>query len=182
LTIAHVMGFIRLFPSLKSLAEIGRLSLVWSMFMLIRKLILRAELPSFVVWMLAGGLVFIILFSEQNGKFFKGVAASLKNFIVIAINSIGFFSDVVSYVRLFAVGLASFAIAKSFNEMALSLGSGILAVVGTVLILLFAHSLNIVLSMMSLIVHGVRLNLLEFSGHLNIEWSGFEFKPFKKKH
>jgi V/A-type H+-transporting ATPase subunit I len=32
---------------------------------------------------------------------------------------------------------------------------------------------------MSVIVHGVRLNMLEFSGHVGMEWAGFSYKPFK---
>jgi V/A-type H+-transporting ATPase subunit I len=33
---------------------------------------------------------------------------------------------------------------------------------------------------MSIIVHGVRLNMLEFSGHLGMEWSGIKYEPFKE--
>lgn len=181
LSLAHLLTFIRMMPSLKAYSEIGRISLVWSMFMLIRFLVLKIELPPVFMWLLGGGLGFIIIFSEQNGNFLKGIKDSLSNMIFIILNSIGFFGDVVSYVRLFAVGLASLEVAKSFNAMALSLGSGVFAVIGTVLILFFAHALNITLCCMSLIVHGVRLNMLEFSGHLNMEWSGFAFRPFKKQ-
>ena len=83
-----------------------------------------------------------------------------------------------SYIRLFAVGMASLAIAQSFNSMALSL-KGPLVVVG-VLILLVGHGLNIVMGLLSVVVHGVRLNLLEFSGQLGMEWTGIAYAPFKK--
>ena len=49
-----------------------------------------------------------------------------------------------------------------------------------VLILAFGHGLNIILNMLSVIVHGVRLNTLEFSGHLGMSWSGFKYKPFSE--
>ncbi len=181
LSVAHLMNFFRFFPSLKAYSEIGRISLVWAVFLLIRDLVLKIDMPPFFLWLLCGGLALIIIFSEQNGNFIKGIKDSLSNLIFIALNSISFFSDVVSYVRLFAVGLASLEVAKSFNGMAMSLGSGVFAVIGSALILFFAHSLNITLCTMSLIVHGIRLNMLEFSGHLNMEWSGFVFKPFKKR-
>jgi len=42
------------------------------------------------------------------------------------------------------------------------------------------HALNIVLGLMAIIVHGIRLNLLEFSGHLGMQWSGKEYSPFKE--
>ncbi len=53
-------------------------------------------------------------------------------------------------------------------------------VVAAVLILLIGHGLNIVMGLLSVVVHGVRLNLLEFSGQLGMEWAGIAYHPFKK--
>ena len=50
-----------------------------------------------------------------------------------------------------------------------------------VLVIFLAHVLNIALSMISVLVHGVRLNTLEFSSHTSLTWAGSEFKPLKKK-
>ena len=55
-----------------------------------------------------------------------------------------------------------------------------LGVVLAVLILLIGHGLNIVMGLLSVVVHGVRLNLLEFSGQLGMEWAGIAYDPFKK--
>ncbi|MFH0975099.1 MAG: V-type ATP synthase subunit I [Spirochaetota bacterium] len=181
LSIAHLLNFFRMLPSLKAYSEIGRLSLIWALYFLTRRLVLNHELHPVTIWLLFGGLGLIIIFSEQKGRFFKGILDSFAGMFVITLNSISFFSDIISYVRLFAVGLASLEVAKSFNTMAMSLGSGFFAVIGSVLILFLGHCLNITLSAMSLIVHGVRLNMLEFSGHLNMGWSGTEYKPFKKE-
>ena len=180
LTIAHIVTLFRLLPSLKSIAELGWLSILWGLFFIIRTLVLKFDANPYAIWLILGGLVCIILFSEQEGNFFKGVAKGLANLILIALGGIGFFSDIVSYVRLFAVGLATLEVAKSFNTMAGGLGFEFPGIIGVALILFFGHGLNIVLGCMSLIVHGVRLNMLEFSGHLNMEWSGFAYKPFKK--
>ncbi len=95
---------------------------------------------------------------------------------------IGSFSDVLSYIRLFAVGMAGFYIASSFNGMGyqvMGLLHGALIPVG-ILIILAGHALNLGLCMMSVLVHGVRLNTLEFSNHSGLQWGGFAFKPFKK--
>jgi V/A-type H+-transporting ATPase subunit I len=46
---------------------------------------------------------------------------------------------------------------------------------------LFGHSFNMVLNVLSVLVHGVRLNTLEFSSHLGLTWSGFSYKPFAKR-
>ena len=44
---------------------------------------------------------------------------------------------------------------------------------------LIGHALNIVLALLSVLVHAVRLNTLEFSNHTGLSWSGQNFKPFK---
>ena len=54
----------------------------------------------------------------------------------------------------------------------------LMAVVG-VLLLLFGHVLNLVLCVLSVVVHGIRLNMLEFSSHLGMEWSGIKYDPFR---
>ena len=78
------------------------------------------------------------------------------------------------------MGFASLTVAGSFNTMAVgsgihSLGQGLLAAV----VLFFGHSLNIVLGGMSVLVHGVRLNMLEFSNHLGQQWTGLRYEPFR---
>jgi V/A-type H+-transporting ATPase subunit I len=100
----------------------------------------------------------------------------------IALGLMNNFTDVVSYVRLFAVGLAGFAIADAFNAMAAGINNGgLFAAVMSAVILSAGHGLNLVLGPMSVLVHGVRLNVLEFSGHANVAWSGFEYKPLKEE-
>ena len=91
------------------------------------------------------------------------------------------FTDVVSYVRLFAVGMAGLAIAETTNIMSGSLGNdSAVAVIGGILIIFIGHALNIILGPMSVLVHGVRLNVLEFSGHASLSWSGVMYKPLKE--
>jgi V/A-type H+-transporting ATPase subunit I len=83
--------------------------------------------------------------------------------------------------RLFAVGFASVTVESSFNDMALSLGfNSVLRGLIAAFILFFGHALNIVLGFMAVIVHGVRLNMLEFSGHLGMQWSGRPYQPFRE--
>ena len=53
--------------------------------------------------------------------------------------------------------------------------------IAAILILLIGHGLNIVMGLLSVVVHGVRLNLLEFSGQLGMEWAGIAYDPFKKR-
>jgi len=43
------------------------------------------------------------------------------------------------------------------------------------------HALNVALSIISLFAHGVRLNMLEFSNNLGMQWSGYPYEPFSKR-
>jgi V/A-type H+-transporting ATPase subunit I len=96
----------------------------------------------------------------------------------------GSFVDVLSYIRLFAVGLSGAYIAENFNKMALMLldlfpGYWIIAgFIAMGLVMLAGHLLNIALGFLSVMVHGIRLNTLEFSNHVEMQWAGFKFRPF----
>ena len=50
-----------------------------------------------------------------------------------------------------------------------------------VLVLIIGHAVNLVMGFLSIVVHGVRLNIMEFSGQVGVEWSGYKYEPFKKK-
>ena len=79
---------------------------------------------------------------------------------------------------MFAVGMASVAIAQSFNDMASPLLHGFALPAG-ILIVVLGHAINLVMGLLSVVVHGVRLNLLEFSNQLGMEWSGYNYDPFR---
>lgn len=179
LTIAHSWRAILKFPALAALAEVGWISILWAGFFLARVLVLGETFPRFGPWLIAAGSILVIFFSSPNKNILKCIGAGLGNYLLSVVNS---FTDIVSYIRLFAVGLASVAVADAFNAMALSIGytsivQGILAS----LVLLVGQSLNIVLGPMSVLVHGLRLNVLEFCGHLGIQWSGFLYRPLREE-
>lgn len=94
---------------------------------------------------------------------------------------VGSFVDILSYIRLFAVGMAGFYLAQCFNQMALPLMDNPLGLVAGLIVLCFGHLLNIALAAMAVLVHGVRLNTLEFSNHVGLRWAGFTFRPFAKR-
>lgn len=88
------------------------------------------------------------------------------------------FGDVLSYLRLFALGLAGASLAITFNTMAhhISQSSWVLAV----LVLVIGQTLNFVLCLMGAVIHGLRLNYIEF-----FKWSvkedGYSYQPLKKQ-
>jgi V/A-type H+-transporting ATPase subunit I len=194
ITLAHLLSAIRNRKAFKGLAEVGRLGLVWGMFFFVLYLVLQQPLQPFAVWLVFGGLALVFIFEQQTGPygpgvfkailtFLKGVGKGFANLFLTALSAVSTLADIISYVRLFAVGLAGVEIAKTFNGMAAAVGGGlgVLGIILSILVLFVGHALNMVLSLMSVLVHGVRLNMLEFSGHLGMEWSGRPFKPFAER-
>jgi len=121
------------------------------------------------------GLSFI--FSNYDGSLGASILESCKNIVSVLLGVVNVFSDIVSYIRLWAVGLAGGAISATVNDMAGPMLGGAIIFLG-VLLLVFGHGLNMILNVLSVIVHGVRLNTLEFSSHLGMSWSGFAYEPF----
>jgi len=91
------------------------------------------------------------------------------------------FGDVLSYLRLFALGLASASLALTFNGLAQEVANDMpgLGLLFAILILAVGHLLNLALSLMSGVVHGLRLNFIEFYNWA-LSGEGYPFRPFKK--
>jgi len=178
LSIAHGIRAFKIINSPRALGELGWVCILWTLFFVAGSLVIGQPMPSFWMYLFGTGIVLALVFSNFQKNVFKGIGQTLGNLPLSIISS---FSDVVSYLRLFAVSSASVTVALSFNNMAIgegihSIGGGLVAA----FILFFGHSLNIMLGMMSVIVHGVRLNMLEFSGHLDMQWAGKKYQPFKE--
>ncbi|MDD4957381.1 MAG: hypothetical protein PHQ61_07065 [Candidatus Omnitrophica bacterium] len=175
LTIAHALKAIRVINSPKAVSEIGWIAILWSMFFAAGKFVLGNVFPPYAGWMFIAGIVCVLFFSNTERGIVKGALATLADLPLSVISS---FSDVVSYLRLFAVGFATVVVADSFNSMALGGAKGIVGSLMAAMILFMGHALNIILACMAVIVHGIRLNMLEFSGHLGMQWSGRKYDPF----
>lgn len=95
-------------------------------------------------------------------------------------NITGYLSDILSYSRLLALGLATGIISSVFNKIAGFSGSGILGAILFIIIFLIGHALNLGLSFLGAYVHTSRLNFVEFFGKF-YEGGGQKFSPFKFK-
>ena len=115
--------------------------------------------------LMIGGVGLAVAASMIQNGFFKGIAELLQGIQV--------FGDVLSYLRLYALGLAGMIVASTFNSMGTKFGP----VVG-VLMILCGHGLNICLSSMAGVVHGLRLNFLEWY-HYCFEGGGKRFNPLR---
>ena len=184
LGLARVMNIIRKAKErdLSLVAEAGWFIDVVMLYMMALYLVIGEAVPfGIIVGGIAIGFVLVCCFSAQGPgvKFSDGLKASLGGFFTTFLDTISCFSNIMSYIRLFAVGMASLAIAQSFNGMAAGLLSGFTLPLG-IAVIVIGHLLNLVMGILSVVVHGVRLNLLEFSGALGMEWTGYNYEPFRK--
>ena len=182
LSLACILNVIHKIPKkdLSFVADIGWLMDILALYFVVLQLVIGEPANLMYVAAVVGlGFLLVVVFGSQGPgiKFGKGLVNGLGGFFTTFLNTISEFSNIMSYIRLFAVGMASVAIAQSFNSMAGGMLSGF-AMVGGILVLVIGHSLNIVMGLLSVVVHGVRLNLLEFSGQLGMEWTGIAYEPF----
>lgn len=180
LTIGHLLRAVIKTPSLSALADVGWALILWGAFFLAKTLILGDVFPVFAKWLFVAGAFLVIFFTTLKKSFVKNISAGLGHFLLNAVNS---FTDIVSYIRLFAVGLATVSVADAFNQMALDIGfNSFFSGMAAALVIFIGHTLNVVLGPMAVLVHGVRLNVLEFSNHIDVKWSGFLYKPLKMEN
>ena len=94
----------------------------------------------------------------------------------------GLLGDVLSYIRLFALGLSGSILGLVFNDLAMNMKPDI-PVLGTIvmlLILVFGHTMNIALSALSAFVHPMRLTFVEFYKNSGFVGGAKQYEPFKK--
>jgi len=171
LSIARLWSAASKFPSTLALSDLGWLLILWGMYFMANYFVLNMALPPVTNFLLLVGAILALIFMVPLKETVKTVP---KEIIPFFLSFIGAFTDIVSYIRLFAVGLATVAVADATNAMAAQV-----PLAGKVIILFVGHTLNLILAAMAILVHGIRLNVLEFSGHLNLEWTGFKYSPFK---
>ncbi len=154
------------------IVQAGWLCTTWLMFFLACHLVLGRVFPQNVLYIGIGGVVLIIIGSVIKTEWFS--------IGMLPLNLVSNLVDVISYIRLFAVGMAGYSVANAFNGMVAPLFGTIWGSAAAALILLLVHALNIALAAMGVAVHAVRLNTLEFSNGVGIEWSGNPYMPLRK--
>lgn len=170
LMLARIWNGICQINSRSCLSQFGWAGIVLFMYLVTNSIVgIFSGIPTWAFWMF--GISFLTVFIQSKG-IDKGM---------LFLNAMSVLGDIISYVRLFAVGLASVKVAENFNMMAVDLGLPIwIKWLPLVLILLVGHGLNLAMAGLSILVHAVRLNTLEFSNHKGISWSGYQFKAFNK--
>ncbi|MBQ4385106.1 MAG: hypothetical protein II823_04185 [Kiritimatiellae bacterium] len=184
LMVARLWNGICRLPDSTSLAEFGWAGILLFMYFVTNSIVgIFASIPQAMFWVFGVSLVLVFGFSVKPSEL-KTRGAELG---MLPLNIMSALGDIISYVRLFAVGLASVKVAENFNSMATGLVAGADAIwlkalmsVAMVAILVVGHGLNLAMAGLSILVHAVRLNTLEFSNHKGVSWSGYAFNPFRK--
>lgn len=145
--------------------------------------------PAFLVMLVLGAVLMLFLNSPEK-NIFANFGAGLWN----TYNNItGILSDVLSYIRLFAIGLSGGVLALVFNDLALGLtglSEGIsqmplwmvvVKILMAAVIILIGHGINLFMSTISSFVHPMRLTFVEFYKNAGFEMASREFKPIKNE-
>ena len=138
------------------------------------------NLPAVVIqigkWMAIIGAVGILLMSGRDKK---------NPFLRLALgaydlyNITGWVSDILSYSRLLALGLATGVIASVMNQMGSMLGDSIFGWIVFILVFVIGHTFNLLINLLGAYVHTCRLQYVEFFGKF-FEGGGKEFHPFRE--
>ena len=135
-------------------------------------------------------LALMLLFNTPGKNIFANIGSGLWNTYN---NVTGLLSDVLSYIRLFAIGLSGGVLALVFNSLALGMtgldagveGMSVVAIILKVIlasvILLIGHGINLFMSTISSFVHPMRLTFVEFFKNAGFEMASRTFEPFKKQ-
>ena len=195
LSIAHIKAAKRNISNkngLKALGDFGSLMQLIGMFWIVLSMVVNSKVFPMLgsignvpvgkieISLIAIGFVLSFVFANYEGSIGQSVLESCKNIISVLLGVVNVFSDIVSYIRLWAVGLAGAAISDTVNTMAGPILGHAILFIAAIALLVFGHGLNMILNLLSVIVHGVRLNTLEFSTHLGVSWSGIKYSPFKE--
>ena len=184
LMLARIWNGICRAPDSTAVAEFGWAGVLLFMYLVTNSIVgIFPGIPTWAFWVLGVSLVGVFGFTVKPSEL-KSRGAELG---MLPLNIMSALGDIISYVRLFAVGLASVKVAENFNAMATGLVTGdkawwLKAVLSLamVAILVVGHALNLAMAGLSILVHAVRLNTLEFSNHKGVSWSGYVFRAFTR--
>lgn len=126
------------------------------------------------------GGFFILFFSDPEVNVFSRIGKGVWD---VYSTVTGVFGDLLSYIRLFALGLSSAILGFVINDIAMQIlgSSKILGPVFFVIFLLIGHTLNILISSLGSFVHPMRLTFVEFYKNAGFQGGGEGYKPFSNK-
>lgn len=145
--------------------------------------VIPSDISQWVLIAVGGlGALGIYVLNNLRRNVFANIGAGLWDTYNMASGLLG---DILSYIRLFALGLAGGMLGQTFNSLAMMVvedQEGVGAVLGWIgfgLIIVIGHVLNIAMSCLSAFVHPLRLTFVEYFKNAGYDGKGVEYKPFK---
>jgi len=133
-------------------------------------------------YLLISGTLLLVFFNNPDKKIWIRPPLALWEFYGFASGIIG---DILSYLRLFALGLAGGLLGSAFNNIGFMIlhasPDSLVFMAFAGFIFLFGHSLNIVLSLLGAFVHSLRLTFVEFYKNLQFQGGGKPFTPLTRE-
>ncbi|MBU2548036.1 MAG: hypothetical protein KKB20_06490 [Proteobacteria bacterium] len=181
--VSVIMGMVHISLSLaiklvrtRDWPSLGWIIVIWSGYFLIQGRMGQGGQNPVAFWAMIVGLLLVLLFTSNSKNPLLRIALGLNGILGI----IQLFSDVLSYLRLFALGLATAYMTQTFNVLAGMAMKAIpwVGIIPAILILIGGHTINLVLGVMGGVIHGLRLNFLEWY-RWSFEGDGLPFKPFE---
>ncbi len=132
-------------------------------------------LPRVGMYITIAGFAILLLTGGRHNKGFGKVTGGLSSVYDVT----SYISDILSYARLLALGLATGVIASVVNTMGTLAGDGIFGAIVLLVVFVVGHTFNLAINALGAFVHSSRLQYIEFFGKF-YEDGGEEFKPFRK--
>lgn len=165
-----------------AIAPFGKLlmvsSLIWIFLVDMQEVGTLDVLNDFRKYLLLTGIILVLFFHDVDLSVAKRIGGSFMPLFFIFTGILG---DILSYVRLFALGLASSVLGLVVNQIGLQImEGGIISISMGVLFLLFGHTLNFAIAALGSFVHPLRLTFVEFYGNVGFQGKGLIYRPFSK--
>lgn len=183
LTVANIAVFSKARNFVRGLPSIGWISIIYGGLALFFASSLGEFLKETGFTLLGIGFFLILFFSgDRKVRSVKDFFLRIFDGLISLANISQLFGDTMSYLRLFALGLASSSLAVTFNQAATNFyeTSHVFGPALAILVLIVGHFVNLVLSVVSCFVHGLRLNVIEFF-NWGLSEDGYPFQAFAKK-
>jgi V/A-type H+-transporting ATPase subunit I len=164
------------FKNTRDFAALGWIPVIWGGYFFISGRMGEGVDNAPAKYVMISGFILVFLFSSSRRNILVRVLEGLNGLLGV----VQIFADVLSYLRLFALGIATMYMAQTFNMLAESLVQSVpwIGYLFAGLILLVGHGINLLLGVMGGVIHGLRLNFLEwyrwcFAG------DGLVYRPFR---
>jgi V/A-type H+-transporting ATPase subunit I len=152
-------------------------------FVLADKGVITNEMKPTLLYIVCGIGGFMMLFFNNPEKGLKGVPGSIGSGLFGLFSKVsGLLGDMLSYIRLFALGISGAVMGLVFNMLAFNFAPDVIVLkqLVIVIILVIGHAINICLCSLGGFVHPMRLTFVEFYNNAGFEGNGKPYLPFKK--